>query len=102
MSIWSLKYTKKITEENALFIVKRFPTIITFEINNLYSAIVEINSIKDYSGPNICVVHTNAGWYLMVKCDTEERCDTVYNKIVAMFLHFKDIENTMIKIKQLG
>ena len=99
MSNWSLKYTKKITEEKALYIIKRIPTVISFETNNLYSAIIEINSMKDYSGSNICIVKTNSGWYIMIKCDTEERFNDIYNRLEAMYNHCKEIENKILGIR---
>ena len=101
MSKWSIKFTKDISEDIAYFITKRLPTVIELHVNNLYSAIVEINSSNDYVGPNICIVKTNSGWYILIKCDTEERLNKIFSNILAMYAHHKEVNEMLNKIKQL-
>ena len=99
MSKWSTKFTKKITVDFAYFITKRLPTVIELNVNNLYNAVVEINSATDYIGPNICVVKTNSGCYIMIKCDNEERCNNVFNGLNAMYDHCREIESKIVGLK---
>lgn len=99
MSKWSIKFTKNITQDIAYFITKRLPTVLELDVNNLYNAIVEINSSIDYVGLNICIVKTNSGWYIMIKCDTEERFNEIYNRLEAMYNHCKEIENKILGIR---
>ena len=102
MSRWSIKFTKSITEDLAYFVIKRLPTILTFDVNNLYSAIVEVNHSEDCARRNICLVKTNSGWYVMIKCDTEERLNKVYSNLLAMYQHHKEIVEKLDNIRQLG
>jgi len=98
MSKWSIKFTKNITEDIAYFITKRVPAVFELNVNNLYSAIVEINSSNDYVESNICIVKAISGWYIMIKCNTEERFNDMYNRLEAMHNHCREIENKMIGI----
>jgi ABC-type multidrug transport system permease subunit len=100
MSKWSIKFTKNITQDIAYFITKRLPTVLELDVNNLYNAIVEINSSIDYVGLNICIVKTNSGWYIMIKCDTEERFNKIYCNILAMYDHHKEVTEMLDKLKQ--
>lgn len=101
MNKWSLKYTKKITEDLAYFLIKRVPTVVKIQVSNLYNAIVEINSISDIEDRKIGVVKTESGWYLMVNCDKEERFELLFNKITAMYNHHLEIITTLNNIRQL-
>lgn len=99
MNRWSIKFTKKINEYFAYFILNRLPTVLELNVNNLYNAIIEINSSTDYVEQNICIVKTNSGWYIMIKCNTVERFNDMYNRVEAMYNHCREIENKMIGIR---
>ena len=101
MNKWSLKYTKKITEELSYFLIKRLPTIILIKVSNLYNAIVEINSMTDIEERKICVVQTDSGWYLICNCDKKERFELLFNKITAMYSHHIEIASKLNNLKQL-
>lgn len=101
MSRWSINFTRSIREDLAYFITKHLPTIPTLYANNLYNAIVKANYSHHYVKQNICIVNTNSGWYVMIKCDTEERLNNVYNNILAMHKHYKEVLEKLNNIKQL-
>ena len=100
MSKWSLKTTRKISASLADFIMNRMPTISCIDANNLYNAILKINSVKDYIGPSVCLVQTEAGWYIMGKC--EERFHDIYTRLNAMYDHFKEITDKLNTIRLSG
>ena len=99
MSNWSIKFTKKINEDFAYFIINRLPTVLELNVNNLYNAIVEINSSTDYVGSNICIVKAISGWYIMIKCNNVERFNDIYNRLEAMYNHYREIENKILRIR---
>lgn len=99
MSNWSIKFTKKINEDFAYFITTQLPTVLELNVNNLYNAIVENNSSTYCVGSNICIVKTNSGWYIMIKCNTVERFNYMYNRLEAIYDHYRDIENKMLGIR---
>lgn len=101
MSRWSINFTRSIREDLAYFVTKHLPTIPTLHANNLYNAIVKANHSRDYVKQNICIVNTNSGWYVMIKCDTEERLNNVYSNILAMHKHYKEVLEKLNNIKQL-
>lgn len=99
MSNWSIKFTKKINEDFAYFIINRLPTVLELNVNNLYNAIVEVNHSRDYVEQNICIVKAISGWYIMIKCNNVERFNDMYNQLEAMYNHCKEIENKMLGIR---
>jgi hypothetical protein len=99
MSKWSLKTTRKITASMADFIMNRIPTISCINANNLYNAIIKINSVKDHIGPSVCLVQTESGYYIMGKCE-EERFRDIYIRLNAMCDHYTEITNKLNSIKQ--
>ena len=99
MSNWSLDCVKKIEIDVADFITKRMPTTPFIRTSNLYQALLTINMEDSYQESRICIVNTDAGCYLMAKCD-KCRFDTVISRIEAMYNHCREIERKIEGMKR--
>lgn len=98
MSKWSLECVKKIEIDLADFITKRMPTTPIIQKSNLYQALLTINMEDAYQKSRICIVNTDTGCFLIVKCN---KCqfDTVITRIEAMYNHCREIERKIEKMR---
>lgn len=91
MNKWSLECVKKIEMDMANFIVKRMPTTPIIRTSNMYNAMLTVNMEECYQNISICLVNTESGWFLMIKCD-KCRVESVISRLEAMYNHCREIE----------
>ena len=98
MNKWSLDCVKKIEMDVANFIVRRMPTTPIIWTSNLYNAMLTINMEERYQSASICLVNTDSGWFLMIKCN-KCKFNQTFDRVIAMYDHWSDVERKLSNIK---